>query len=161
MQAAVNIASKHNIPVILNPAPAIRLPSDLVEMVDYLTPNESEAAILAGDNSYENAINGAFLLKSKLKIKNLIITLGEKGAMVVGNPNLIVSAYSVNSIDSTGAGDAFNGAMAVALARGDALADAVKFANAIAALTTTHSGAQSSLPKMEVVETFLKENQIG
>jgi ribokinase len=159
VQAAVQIAVKHHVPVVLNPAPATELPSALVEMVDYLTPNESEAAILAGEHSSENVINRASLLKLNLKMKNLIITLGDKGAMIVGNPNVIIPAYSVKSVDSTGAGDAFNGALAVALARGDSLLDAVKYANAIAALTTTHSGAQSSLPKKEDVEAFLKANQ--
>jgi len=159
VQAAIQLAVKHHVPVILNPAPAMRLPGALLETVDYLTPNESEAAMLAGEHSAKHAMDGAYLLKSKFKIKNLIITLEEKGAAIVGYHNQIVPPYPVKPVDTTGAGDSFNGALAVALARGDALVEAVKFANAVAALTTTRRGAQSSLPTADAVETFLKEIQ--
>jgi len=161
VQTAIELAVKHHVPVILNPAPAAKLPSHLLEMVDYLTPNETEAAILAGDHSAKHAMDGAYLLKTQFKIKNLVITLGEKGTAIVGYRNQIVPPFHVHPVDTTGAGDAFNGALAVALARGDLLTDAVKFANAVAALTTTHSGAQSSLPTKEAVEAFMKENQAG
>jgi ribokinase len=141
VQAAIELGVKHHVPVILNPAPAAKLPSELLEMVDYLTPNETEAAILAGEHTASHAMDGAYLLKSKFKIRNLIITLGVKGAVIVGYRNQIVPPYPVQSVDTTGAGDAFNGGLAVALARGDTLIEAVKFANAAAALSTTCPGA--------------------
>jgi ribokinase len=159
VQAAIQLAVKHHVPVILNPAPAAKLPPALLEMADYLTPNETEAAMLAGEHSASRAMDGAYLLKSKFKIKNLIITLEEKGAAIVGYRNQIVPSYPVKPVDTTGAGDAFNGALAVALAREETLFDAVKFANAVAALTTTRRGAQSSLPTSEAVDAFLKDNQ--
>jgi ribokinase len=159
VQAAIQLAVKHHVKVILNPAPAMGLPVDLLENVDYLTPNESEAALLTGERHAKYAMEGANLLKSRYKLKNLIITLAEKGAMIVGDHNLIVPAYPVMPVDTTGAGDAFNGALAVALARGESLVEAVKFANAVAALTTTRRGAQSSLPAKHAVETFIQENQ--
>jgi ribokinase len=159
VQAAVQLAVKHHVPVILNPAPATKLPPALLEMVDFLTPNETEAAILEGEYSSSRSIDGAYSLKSKFKIKNLIITLGVKGAAIIGYRNQIVPPYTVQSVDTTGAGDAFNGALAVALARGDNVVEAVKFANAVAALTATGSGAQSSMPTVEAVEAFMKENQ--
>ena len=75
--------------------------------------------------------------------------------------NEIVPAYPVQTVDTTGAGDAFNGGLAVALARGDNLMDAVKFANAVAALSTTHPGAQSSMPTANDMDVFLKLNQFS
>lgn len=158
VQAAMQLAVKHHVPIILNPAPATKLPTHLLEMVDYLTPNETEAAFLAGEHSAKHAIDGAYLFKSQFKIKNLVITLGEKGAVIIGYRNQIVPPFRVQPVDTIGAGDAFNGALAVAIARGDNLVDAVKFANAVAALTTTGSGAQSSLPSLDRVNEFLKSN---
>jgi ribokinase len=160
VQAAIQIAAKHHVPIILNPAPAIQLPISLLEMVDFLTPNENEAVLLVGGNSTKDASAASQLLRSKFKVKNIVITLGEKGAQIVGTNNETVPAYPVKSVDTTGAGDAFNGALAVALARGASLVDAVKFANAVAALSTTHPGAQLSMPTMKTVEAFLKENQL-
>jgi len=158
VQAVVQLAVKHHVPVILNPAPATKLPPDLLEMVDFLTPNETEVAILAGEHSAKNAMDGTYLLKSQYKIKNLIVTLGEKGAAIVGYRNQIVPPVHVHPVDTTGAGDTFNGALAVALARGEPLVEAVKFANAVAALATTGSGAQSSMPSFDQVNEFLKSH---
>jgi ribokinase len=159
VQAALQLAMKHHVPVILNPAPATQLPSALLEMVDFLTPNQTEAAILAGSYSATHASDVAYLLKSKFKVKNIVITLGENGAQIVGFRNEIVPSYRVHPVDTTGAGDAFNGGLAVALARGDILINAVNFANAVAALSTTRPGSQSSMPTENAVEAFLKENQ--
>jgi ribokinase len=157
VQSAVQLAVKYHVPVILNPAPVTKqLPIDLLGMVDFLTPNEVEAAYLAGEHSAKHAMDSAYLLKSQFKIKNLIITLGEKGAAIVAYRNQIVPPFHVQPVDTTGAGDAFNGGLAVAIARGDNLVEAVKFANAVAALATTSSGAQLSMPTWETVEAFLK-----
>jgi len=155
VQVAIQLAVKHHVPIILNPAPATKLPASLLEMVDFLTPNETEATFLAGGYSAKHASDAAYLLNSKFKVKNIVITLGEKGALVTGYHKQIVPSYEVSSIDTTGAGDAFNGGLAVALARGDKLVDAVKFANAVGALSTTKSGAQPSMPTKKDVETFL------
>lgn len=155
VQAAIQLAAKHHVPVILNPAPATQLPPKMLEMVDYLTPNETEAAFLAGRYSAKHASDAAFILSSKFKVKNIVITLGEKGALIVGFRNQIVPSYPVQPIDTTGAGDAFNGGLAVALARGDKLDNAVKYANAVAALSTTCRGAQASMPTESAVEAFL------
>lgn len=159
VQASIQLAAKHHVPVILNPAPATRLPAGMIEMVDYLTPNQTEAAFLAGGySSTAHASDLAFLLRSKFKVKNLVITLGDKGAQISSFRNEIVPSYKVNSVDTTGAGDAFNGGLAVALARGDSLVAAVKFANGVAALSTTRPGAQPSLPMLEDVVGFLKSH---
>jgi ribokinase len=160
VQAAVDLAVKHNVPIILNPAPATKLSSSLLSAVDYLTPNENEAILLAGEGSSSSLMESARFLKSNFNIKNLILTLGEKGAAIIDEQSQIVPSYKVNPIDTTGAGDAFNGALAVALARGFALREAVLFANAVAALTTTSAGAQSSLPTKKVVEEYIKNQPI-
>jgi len=159
VQEALQIAAKHHTRVILNPAPARQLPPALLELVDYLTPNQHEAAILAGNISTEQGGNAGLLLNTKFNVKNIVITLGEKGAQVIGLYNKIVPAYLIQPVDTTGAGDAFNGGLAVALAREENLIDAVKFANAVAALSTTHPGAQSSMPTANDVDVFLKLNQ--
>jgi ribokinase len=161
VQAAVELAVKHNVPVILNPAPATELSPALMAAVDYLTPNENEATLLAGENASSGVMEGARMLKTRFNIKNLILTLGEKGAAIIDEHSRIVPSYKVNPVDTTGAGDAFNGALAVALARGNSLQDAVLFANAVAALTITRSGAQSSLPTKAVVEKFIRDQSNG
>jgi ribokinase len=159
VQIAIKLATKHLVPVILNPAPAMSLPISLLEMVDYLTPNQTELALLASSYAVSGGIEEADLLRSKCKVKNIVVTLGEKGARIVGSQNQIVPSFPVHPIDTTGAGDSFNGGLAVALARGNNLEDAVRFANAVAALSTTGAGAQTSMPTQDAVEVFLKRHR--
>lgn len=156
--AAVAVAEKHQVRVILNPAPATKLPAELLNRIDTLTPNETEAVELAEEPSASSAGDAAFALRSKFKIKNLIITMGKQGALIADYRNETIPGYHVQPIDTTGAGDTFNGALTVALARGDKLIDAVKFANAAAALSTTRQGAQAAMPTSAEVDLFLKVN---
>lgn len=158
VQEAARLAAKHHVPVILNPAPAVQLPAELLEMVDYLTPNQTEAAILTGVSSVENADAAANVLQSRFKVKNIVITLGKNGAQIASSRTEWIAPYSVHPVDTTGAGDAFNGGLAVALARGDALPDAVKFANAVAGISTTRVGAQPSMPTLAEVLAFIQTN---
>ncbi len=141
--------------VILNPAPAPSspLPDELFAHVDILTPNETEAAVLTGRGTPEEA---ALALLQK-GIRTVIVTLGEAGALVVTGPDQVrrVPGFRVEAVDATAAGDAFNGALAVALARGDSLDAAVRYAHAVAALSVTRLGAQPSLPTANEVEAFL------
>jgi ribokinase len=155
VRAAVNLAAEYQVPVILNPAPATWIPVDVLDMVDYLTPNEMEACVLASGDALTSPSELAKRLKSKYKLKNIVITLGSKGALIASDYNEIVPACAVNPVDTTGAGDAFNGGLAVALARGNSLIEAVKFANAVAALSTTRPGAQISFPRLEYAQAFL------
>lgn len=150
VKTAVSLANKHNVPVILNPAPAMALPTDLLQAIDILTPNETEAAILglinreAGDNIQD--IN-------PFGIQTVIVTLGGRGALLVQeNVRDHIPAYPIDVVDTTAAGDAFNGALAVALANGRSLPDAIDFANAAGALAASKAGAQTSLPTPEKVE---------
>jgi ribokinase len=162
VRVAVELAARHNIRVILNPAPAVPLSDDLLKKVDILTPNESEAATLVGGYSPQMAKSTARLLYSKLHshgIKTVVVTLGAEGALLLTGSTMTqqVPSFAVKPVDTTGAGDAFNGALAVALARGMALSEAVRYANATGALTVTRTGAQPSLPTSDEVEQFLSE----
>jgi ribokinase len=156
VEAAVKLAKQHGVRVILNPAPAVQLPPALLKSVDVLTPNENEAAILAGETSAADAKDAASYLAMISGVQTLVVTLGARGAYIIHHGKRIdVPPHPVKAIDTTAAGDAFNGALAVALARGEVLADSVRFANAAGALTTTKRGAQPSLPLLAEVEAFL------
>lgn len=133
---------------ILNPAPATPLSPEYFPLVDILTPNETEASILTGvsvDERSEAEKAGARLLE--MGCGDVVITLGAQGALWVGKDGTRhFPAFSVRAVDSTAAGDAFNGALAAALAGGERLEEAIPFANAAGALATTCRGAQESLP---------------
>lgn len=155
VQTAITLARKYHAQVILNPAPAILLPDDLLRSVDYLTPNETELAILSGKipAQLQSSVK-EFAIKKKLKA--LIVTLGAKGARVLTDQNEhLVPGFPVKAIDTVAAGDAFNGALAVALSQGMDLVDAVLYANAVGAISVTRAGAQPSLPTFKEVRRFL------
>ncbi|HEY8443777.1 MAG TPA: ribokinase [Clostridia bacterium] len=145
-------------PVILNPAPAVRLDEDILRMVDYLTPNETELAVLTQmpTNTQEEVFAAADKLLD-IGVKNVIATLGSRGALIATRESKkIISGYKVQAVDTVAAGDSFNGALAKCIAEGKPLEDAVKFANAVGALTVTKRGAIPSLPKLGEVEEFIK-----
>ena len=154
--AAVDLANAYNVPVVLNPAPAQPLSGTLLANVDVLTPNENELALLSGEQNMDKAIQ-------KLKswgVKNLVITLGANGVRVVtGDMDRHLPAHEVTAVDTTAAGDAFNGAMAVALAEGKPLLEAVQYGLVAGALATTKRGAQPSLPTRDTVEKFMQISQ--
>jgi ribokinase len=154
--AAINLANAYGVPVVLNPAPAQPLSRALLANVDVLTPNENELALLSGENNIEKAIQ-----KSKdWGVKNLVITLGANGVRVVTQDiDRHFPAHEITAVDTTAAGDAFNGAMAVALAEGKTLIEAVKYGLAAGALAATKRGAQPSLPTRETVEKFMQISQ--
>lgn len=156
---AAEVARDHGVTVILNPAPAQPLPAELLALVDFLVPNESETEILTGlpvDNQAD-AEAAAKALRN-LKVGAVILTLGERGALLFdeAGPQLF-PAFSVKPVDTTAAGDAFVGGFAVALAEGKILPEAVRRGNAAGALATTQLGAQPSLPTRQTLESFLAE----
>lgn len=157
VKTAVSLANKHNTLVILNPAPAMALPIELLQSIDILTPNETEAAILGLiDQESGNDIQDI----DQSGIKTIIMTCGSKGALLVqDNIKQQIPAYPINVVDTTAAGDGFNGALAVALANGRSLPEAVAFANAAGALAATKAGAQPSLPTLAEVEQFQSVNK--
>jgi ribokinase len=155
---AASIASAHGVKVILNPAPAQELSDDLLGHISILTPNESEVELLTGIkvDSEENAAAAADALMAK-GIETVIVTMGPKGALVVtADSRELVPGFSVKAVDATAAGDVFNGTLAVAIAEGKTLKQAVSFANAAAALSVTKLGAQPSAPTKKEINKFLK-----
>ena len=150
-------ARQHGAVTILNPAPAQALPPEVWPLVDYVTPNEIEAAHLSGRSlsvsSDAGPVTQALLAWGP---RVVILTLGERGAFL-GTPDRLthVPAFPVTAVDTTAAGDAFNGALAVALGEGRPLERAVRFANAAAGLACTQPGAQSSLPVRAQVDALL------
>ncbi|MEW5718571.1 MAG: ribokinase [Chloroflexota bacterium] len=158
--AAIRLARKHAVRVILNPAPARALPSEMLQDV-IVTPNETEAAILTGQEvTTQTGIENAARQLLALGAREVVMTLGERGALWATRAQMqIVPAFRVEPVDTTAAGDAFNGGLAVALARGEEMEPAIRFASAVAALSVTRFGAQSSLPSKRAVESFLSENQ--
>jgi len=148
VEYVANIAAANNVKVILNPAPACDLSNELLSKVSILTPNETEAEMLTGIKiaDKESAQTAAELLAEK-GVETVIITLGANGALVFhANHFNWVPAPVVKAVDTTAAGDVFNGALAVAIAEGKNIENAVIFANVAAALAVTKLGAQASAP---------------
>lgn len=133
---------------ILNPAPARDAPEGLLATVDYLTPNENEAESLTGIRPKDDAScmrAGAALLDRG--VKNAIFTLGARGSYLVNRAGgRHFRAMEVKAVDTTGAGDAFNGALACFLSRGETVERSIELANIAGALSTTRAGAQASMP---------------
>jgi ribokinase len=150
--AAIELAKAYQIPVVLNPAPAQPLPKSLLQNVDYLTPNQSELLIL----SSETNLNAGIEKVRNWGLRNLIVTLGANGARVISEGiDQHIPAHEITAVDTTAAGDAFNGALAVAIAEGKPLLEAVSYGMAAGALASTKRGAQPSLPTRDAVENLL------
>ncbi|MGM8365805.1 ribokinase [Virgibacillus sp. W0181] len=160
VEAAVMIAKDKDIPVILNPAPATELSAKLLSHVTFLTPNESEAELLTGvpiHHLKDAERAGQKLLD--LGVKHVVITLGENGAALIDKTGMHhVPGFPTNVVDTVAAGDSFNGALAVALAKGESLKDAVEFANCAGALAVTKVGAIPSIPELKDVKKLLSAN---
>jgi ribokinase len=163
VKEAARLASEAGVPVVLNPAPAQLLSDDLLQRVTVLTPNETEAEFLTGIRIKKRSdlARVADRLLS-LGLKAVLITLGAKGVYVgTAQKKKIVPTFKVRPVDSTAAGDAFNGALAVALAENRPLLDAARFANSAAALSTTRMGAQPSLPRRREIENIMIRHKGG
>jgi ribokinase len=156
--AAMQIARRHHIPIILNPAPPAPFPLELLDQADILTPNETELEfILKHLSPPEHSQDGLAWLT--LRVPNLVITLGAQGCRVLsGGLDQSIPAFRVQAVDTTAAGDAFNGGLAVATARGLPLADAVRFASVVGAISVTRLGAMNSLPTASEVDEFLAQH---
>jgi ribokinase len=160
VQAAAEIAAKAGVRVILNPAPSQPLPDKLLKLVSILTPNEHEAELLTGIKVADEAAAAKATDKLRARgVQTVILTLGPRGAFIAdANGKQLVPGFKVKAVDTTAAGDIFNGSLAVALAEGKPLPAAVRFANAAAALSVTKLGAQPSAPTRKEIEKFLKAN---
>jgi ribokinase len=162
VMAAAKLARREAVPIILNPAPAQKLSDELLREISILTPNESEASALSGITVRDEAT--AAKAAAKLRRhgpRTVIITMGAKGVFVADNDtNRLVKGFKVKAQDTTAAGDIFNGALAVALGENRPILEAVRFANAAAAISVTRRGAQPSAPKRTEIEHFLQSGII-
>jgi ribokinase len=156
VEKAIRIAKKHQVKVILNPAPAKKLSDEMLAMVDIITPNESECESITGlpVKNIDDAGEAILFLRKK-GIPQVIITLGSQG-VIFNNGDQIVHkpALEVQVVDTTAAGDSFTGALAVALSEGKDIDTAIDFSNIVGALTVTQKGAQTSLPTRDDINRF-------
>ncbi|WP_224752759.1 ribokinase [Metabacillus arenae] len=145
VEKAADICQKHNVPFILNPAPAQELPRSLLNKVTFITPNQIEWESIKADNK-------------EIKKDKLIVTRGDEGVTFFEDEqDRRVSAFAIKPVDTTGAGDTFNGAFTYAIAKKDSLYRACVFGSAAAALSITQTGAQTGMPTKEDIDGFLKE----
>lgn len=162
VEYVVKMVYESNKPIsILNPAPGKKLKRKVWEKVSLITPNRSELELITNRSivTVEEAEKAAQEVIS-VGVKNVIVTLGGEGALVVNtDKTTYVPSYQVDIVDTTGAGDAFNGGLAIALSEGKDLVEATKFANAAAALKVTKIGTAPAMPYREEVERFLKDYQ--
>ena len=161
---AAAIAKAHGTTVILNPAPAQPLPDSLLASVDILTPNQSETELLSGMqvSNDEEARNAAEVLRARMvdtATSAVVLTLGEQGALILtSRTSERIPALAVDAVDTTGAGDAFCGALATALASGETLGEAIAFANAAGAVAVTVIGATPSMPTRAKVDLLMSQS---
>lgn len=151
VEYTLKLCKANNVRTILNPAPAVALSRDMVENADFITPNQHELKIIFGRDSSED--EDTIIRKYPNK---LIVTMGSRGVKYFdGNEIKSVPAFKVNVVDTTGAGDTFNGALAAAIVSGQELEGAIRFANKAAAIATTKLGAQSGMPGIEEMQKML------
>jgi len=157
VRAVLETARRHGARTLLNPAPVPAASVDLWPLVDYLTPNAGEAERFTGIavNSPETAATAGARFR-EWGVGTVVVTLGEHGAVACGpHGALHAPGFAVPVVDTTAAGDAFNGALALAVAEGRSLAESLRFANGTAAVACTRRGAQASLPTRADVEALL------
>lgn len=164
VEHAMRLAKECGCKVILNPAPACEIPDSMFALADYVTPNETEAEFFTGircegmelDQWREAAAKAMHDRGAKM----LIITMGEHGAYYSGPEGaFMMPAFKINPVDSTAAGDAFNGGLAVSIAGGRDIKEAMRYAGACGAITTMRRGSMPSLPNSEEVKEFLKDHK--
>lgn len=160
IQKAKDMAKKYGKTFVLNPAPAQPLPEGYLDGVDYFTPNETEAAFYVGapvETDEQLHYAGQKLLD--MGVKHVVITLGSRGAFYMDSErSVFVPSFKVDAIDTTGAGDAFNGGFVTALAEGQPIEDAIRFGCATAGISVTRKGTAPAMPTREEVEAFLMQN---
>ncbi|MGA7524611.1 MAG: ribokinase [Acidobacteriaceae bacterium] len=164
METIVHLAElcrRHQIPLILDPAPAQELPQDVFRSIDWLTPNQTEASVYSGRVISDGDEHAPQLAAASILAKGcrgVVLKMGSRGAYVASRDGVaaFIPAFTVDVVDTTGAGDAFNGGFATALMLGKSPAESAVFAAAVAAISVTRAGAQGSMPSMEEVDCFLE-----
>ncbi len=156
----IDIAHAAGVKIVLNPAPAVAVPDEVLKKIHTVTPNETEAQVLTGVEvkTKEDAEKAAKVFLEK-GVKNVVITMGSLGAFATdGEKSELVPRLTVNAIDTTGAGDAFNGGFVTALSEGKDLFEALRFGNATGALSVTKLGTAPAMPRREEIDAMVKEN---
>ena len=156
----IDIAHKAGVKIVLNPAPACEVPEEILKKIWCVTPNETEAQVLTGVEvkNIEDAQQAAKVFLEK-GVKNVVITMGSLGAFATdGEKSELVPRLSVNAIDTTGAGDAFNGGFVMALSEGRDLFEALRYGNATGALSVTKLGTAPAMPQRAEIDAMVKEN---
>ena len=156
---ATKIAKQHGIKTIVNPAPAFPIKDRFYKVIDIITPNEVEATDLTGIkiNDKMSASKASDFFHEK-GVKNVIVTMGSKGAFVSdGSRSELISNYNIKVIDTSGAGDAFNGGLAYAIWKGRDIFESAQFAMAVANISVSRNGTMPSMPTLEEVNELLKE----
>jgi len=154
----VKLAKKYDVPVILNPAPFQEFPRGILGDVAFITPNETEASELSGiEVKDEGSALQAARIIHEMGVGTVIITLGSKGAFLYqgGEKGELIQGFKVEAVDTTGAGDAFNGGFAHALSNGFPVKEAIAFAHSVAALSVTKIGTARAMPTKQEIEAFL------
>lgn len=151
---SAKLTRQNNAIFILNPAPAASLPESIFPLIDFITPNENELELLSGvTTSDDSSIKLAAEKLLKKGIKNVIVTLGSRGSMLINDSTAKhFPANKVKVVDSTAAGDAFNGAFASSISEGHSIEEAIEFANKVASIAVTRMGAQSSMPYLSEIK---------
>jgi len=158
VRRAIELANDAGTRAVLNPAPAKEIDRALLAQLSIATPNEHEIKVVVGEPDPERAV----LQMLEAGTATVLVTLGPKGVLwATSQAREIVPAFAVQAVDTTAAGDAFNGGLACALGRGLPMAEAIRYANAVAAISVTRMGAQPSLLGWNEVETFLKEQALS
>ena len=152
---AMELGKKHGVRTQFNPAPAAALSDDIIRNIDILTPNETELRILMGLSPDDPTPTEELANQLKQRgVKTIVVTMGEQGALIMDETPIHVPGVKVDVVDTTGAGDAFNGGLAVALAEGKPLLEAVRFANCAGALECTALGVIPGLPQRAEVDAL-------
>ncbi len=156
---AFRIARAANVRTLLNPAPALPLPDELLRLTDICVPNETELELLCESSATDFGVEPAAKALQKRGPRAVVVTLGAAGALVLSEMVAHVAGLRVVAIDPTGAGDVFIGALSVSLASGHGLCEAARHANAAGAIAVTRVGAQSAAPTRDEVDAMLRRGE--
>ncbi len=158
--AVIDIAHRAGVKIVLNPAPACEVPEEILKKIDVVTPNETEAQVLTGVEvkNLQDAERAAKVFLDK-GVKNVVITMGALGSFGTdGKKSELLPRLKVNAVDTTGAGDAFNGGFVMALSEGKDLFEALRYGNATGALSVTKLGTAPAMPTRAEIDAMVREN---
>jgi ribokinase len=160
------VCARENVPLMLDPAPAMDLPPSIFKDIAWFTPNQTEAAFYLGDKCVESSPQTAAAMAEMFLsygCRGVVLKMGAHGSYLASQDGMssLVPSFSVDTIDTTAAGDAFNAGFATALMRGGSPLESAEFAAAVAAISVTRTGAQPSMPSRNEVEEFLKQRSSG